>query len=55
MPRVVKHVGHSNKEKYELCLVEISRLYIGSVETRAKKVTAFYFKSSKTKFAFECP
>ena len=50
---MVKHVCHSTEEKYEPCLVEIFRLYIGLVETHAKKVTAFYFKPSKTKFAFD--
>ena len=40
VPRVVTPVGHSNEEKYELCLVEIFRLYIGLVETSAKEVTA---------------
>ena len=53
MPRVVKHVCHSTEEKREPCLVEIFRLYTGLVETHAKKVTAFYFKPSKTKFAFD--
>ena len=53
VPRVVKHVCHSTEEKHEPCLVEKFRLYIGLVETHAKKVTAFYFKPSKTKFAFD--
>ena len=33
--------------------VEIFRFYIGLVESHAKEVTAFYFKPSKTKFAFD--
>ena len=49
VPRVVKHVCHSTEEKHEPCLVEIFRLYIGLVESHAKKVTAFHFKPSKTK------
>ena len=53
VPRVVKHVCHSVEEKHEPCLVEIFRLYIGLVETRAKEVSAFYFKPSKTKFSFD--
>ena len=54
LPRVVKHVCHSNEEKHELYLVEIFRLlYIGLVKTGAKEVTAFYFKPSKTKLAFD--
>lgn len=52
VPRVVKHVRHSTKEMHEPCLVMIFRLYIGLVETHAKKGTAFYFKPLKTKFKF---
>ena len=53
MPLVVKHVCHSTEEKHEPCLVEIFRLYLGLVETHANKVTAFYFKPSKTKVPFD--
>ena len=55
VPRKVKHVCHSIGEKDEpsRCLVEIYTLYIGLVETHAKAVTAFYFKPSTRRLAFE--
>ena len=55
VPRKVKHVCHSIGEKHEpsRCLVEIYTLYIGLVETYAKAVTAFYFKPSTRRLAFE--
>ena len=55
VPRKVKHVCHSIGEKHESsrCLVEIYTLYIGLVETHAKAVTAFYFKPSTRRLAFE--
>ena len=55
VPRKVKHVCHSIGEKHEpsRCLVEIYTLYIGLVETHAKAVTAFYFKPSTRRLAFE--
>ena len=53
VPRLVKHVCHSTEEKHKPCLVEIFRFHTGLVESHAKEVTAFYFKPSKTKFAFD--
>ena len=55
VPRKVKHVCHSIGEKHEpsRCLLEIYTLYIGLVETHAKAVTAFYFKPSTRRLAFE--
>jgi hypothetical protein len=54
VPRVTKHVCHSIGTKHlQPCLVEIFILYIGLVESQAKRINAFYFKPCKSKFSYE--
>jgi len=53
VPRVVKHVCHERRAKHDRCLLDIYRLYIGLVETIGKQFTAFYFRPSAKRFAYE--
>ena len=53
VPRRVRHVCHSPGEEHDRCLVKLYQLYIGLVETLAKKKDAFYFRPSSKKLSFE--